>query len=97
MLVTGNLVSTEWKIGSLLTSYINTKDHRRRDSRVSEVTFYSVVVIMMVEFSSSSSQDGGGNTRHLVKPVTWQRGNQMPLEGEGFSGFDGQYLIGIER
>ena len=64
MLVTGNLVSTEWKVGSLLTSYINTKDHRRRDSRVSEVTFYSVVVIMMVEFSSSSSQDGGGNTRY---------------------------------
>ena len=50
-----NLVSTEWKVGSLLKSYINTTS----DSRVLEVIFYSVAVIM-VEFSSSSSQDGGG-------------------------------------
>lgn len=26
----GNLVSTEWKVGSLLKSYINTKDHKKR-------------------------------------------------------------------
>jgi hypothetical protein len=54
-------------------------------------------VVMMVEFLLLLLRTGGGNKRHLVKPVTWQRGNQMPLEGEGFSGFDGQYLIGIER
>ena len=91
MLVTGNLVSTEWKVGSRLKSYINTKDHKTRlPCFGSDILLCCGYYDGGIFFFFFSGRGGGINTRHLVKPVTWQRGNQMPLEGEGCSVFDGR-------
>ena len=85
----GNLVSTEWKVGSLLKSYINTKDHKTRlpcFGRLSDILLCCGYDGGIFFFFS----ERGGNKRHLVKPVKWQRGNRMPLEDVGCSGFDGR-------
>ena len=84
----GNLVLTEWKVGSLLKSYINTKDHKTR------LPCFGSDILLCCGYDGGIFffffSERGGNKRHLVKPVTWQRGNRMPLEGEGCSGFDGR-------
>ena len=84
----GNLVSTERKVGSLLKSYINTTDHKKR------LPCFGSDILLRCGYDGGIFffffSGRGGNTRHLVKPVTWQRGNRMPLEGEGCSVFDGR-------